>query len=312
MLITIGQINDEKKFDLGITIDNLPPNGVFQELAMEDNNSNGTIVTTEPIRVIDGWNFSNNNTYLSKIFSSPIYYPLPITDYAQNSSEVFISIKKASNIMLYYHNYNGYPVDSFQSGGQISGKQAILDNSIKKTESLFIDFNGSLPDSFLQGKAYDYNYWGEGSTGLCTYTESRYTYGYNPISSWRYLGSDIHGSCNFYGHFCFKFGGIGQNVAGKENISGPIKTAIPENISKQYLFGLSSVTFKLTDYSNYSIIYQIYVNKVGWLPTASDGQETFYSLDKPFSAIRMGLVPKSEKQYVINFWNRNIGTNNVN
>ena len=50
----------------------------------------------------------------------------------------------------------------------------------------------------------------------------------------------------------------------------------------------------------------------GWLKTASDGKETMYRFDKPISAIRMNIVPKSEKQYLIDFWDRDVGTYNVN
>ena len=42
-----------------------------------------------------------------------------------------------------------------------------------------------------------------------------------------------------------------------------------------------------------------------------DGNESKYSYDKPFSAFRMVLAPKSEKQRLISYWNRDIGTNNV-
>ena len=50
----------------------------------------------------------------------------------------------------------------------------------------------------------------------------------------------------------------------------------------------------------------------GWLKTASDGKETMYRFDKPISAIRMNIVPKSEKQYLVDFWDRDVGTYNVN
>ena len=50
----------------------------------------------------------------------------------------------------------------------------------------------------------------------------------------------------------------------------------------------------------------------GWLKTACDGEETIYRFDKPLSAIRMNIVPKSEKQYIIEFWDRDTGTNNIN
>lgn len=49
----------------------------------------------------------------------------------------------------------------------------------------------------------------------------------------------------------------------------------------------------------------------GWLKVSCDGQENSYQHDKPISAFRMNLVPKTEKQYLIDFWNRDIGTNHI-
>ena len=36
-----------------------------------------------------------------------------------------------------------------------------------------------------------------------------------------------------------------------------------------------------------------------------------YSYNKPMSAFRMTLVPKSEKEHVINTWNKDVGTFNM-
>lgn len=68
---------------------------------------------------------------------------------------------------------------------------------------------------------------------------------------------------------------------------------------------------KLKDESYYSIVYQILVNGKGWLKTCSDGEEAMYKLKKPMSAIRLALVPKTEKQYVTDLWNKDIGTNKI-
>ena len=79
---------------------------------------------------------------------------------------------------------------------------------------------------------------------------------------------------------------------------------LPEEIAKQYLYGLSGVSLSLANYSQYSIIYQIYVKDIGWLPVKYNGQETMYSFDKPFCAIRINLVPNSQRQYLIDYWNK--------
>ena len=69
---------------------------------------------------------------------------------------------------------------------------------------------------------------------------------------------------------------------------------------------------KLKDYSYFSIVYQVLVNNVGWINTCSDGQECMYDKTKPISAFRIALIPKSEKQYIIDTWNKDVGTLNLN
>lgn len=78
---------------------------------------------------------------------------------------------------------------------------------------------------------------------------------------------------------------------------------IPSEIASKYLYGISGINFSLKDYSTYSVVYQIYINDIGWLPCESDGKELMYKYDKPFSAFRMNIVPKSDKQYLIDYWN---------
>ena len=309
LIDTSTQVNSAKTFDTGIIIDNVAPEFTFLENLIQDKKSNAIINSNENLRPLSGWNLNSSSTSLNKIFTSPIYYPLNITDYAENSSEVFVAIEKASNILIKYCNYNSYPDTSFKTGGKISGKQAIIDNSIKKTEALMIRAEGNIDKSFLKSRVFDYNYWGEGSKTNCSFSETPYAYGYIPGNN---LWCDMNSNKQliyFFGTLCLELGGIGQNQAG--NTSQNIKKPIPENIAKQYLFGLSSVNFSLTNYDDYSIVYQIYVPKIGWLAPKSDGTESTYSYEQPFSAFRMVLVPKSEKQRLISYWNKDIETNNV-
>ena len=106
-----------------------------------------------------------------------------------------------------------------------------------------------------------------------------------------------------------QIGGKGQNYAG--NTCKQEYNPIPTDIANQYLYGLSGISFNLKNQPKLSIIYQIYVPNVGWLKTSSDGEETTYSHDKPFSAIRINIIPKSEKNYILNYWNSFIGTHRV-
>src|SRR5699024_9055128 len=108
-----GQKNDFQKFNTNILIDNLAPSSTCEELSIEDNKSNYVINSNEGLRPIDNWNISNNNTTLSKVFLSPIFYPIYITDYAGNKAQVFVDVNNARNIMLYYSNYNNYGISQF-------------------------------------------------------------------------------------------------------------------------------------------------------------------------------------------------------
>ena len=38
---------------------------------------------------------------------------------------------------------------------------------------------------------------------------------------------------------------------------------------------------------------------------------TMLAYNKPMSAIRVALVPNTEKQYVIDLWNKDVGTSNM-
>ena len=106
-----------------------------------------------------------------------------------------------------------------------------------------------------------------------------------------------------------QFGGIGLNFPNKNDTSG--KNPIPSEIANQNLYGISSISFKLTDSSIFSIVYQTYIKNQGWQKVCSDGEESILNFNKPISGIRMNIVPKTDKQYLIDFWNEDIGTSNI-
>ena len=302
----LGQKSDFQKFDTNILIDNISPSATCEELSIENNKSNYFIHGNEYLRPLNGWEISNANMSLSKIFSSPASYPIPITDYAGNVSEVLVDVKNAKNIMLYYANYNNYTVSKFNSNGEISGRQAIIDSSNYKTEMFVTCLDGDIDSSSLQARVFDYTYWGENTRAICHYSEIDYKYGYSPSPTTWY---DItqKNTIRFLGKLSLQLGGQGHNSP--KNSCSDFYMPIPEEIANQYLYGLSGIAFKLKDNDEYSIVYQIYVPKIGWLKASSDGEETSYSHDKPFSAIRINIVPKSEKQYLMNYWNEVIYTN---
>lgn len=102
---------------------------------------------------------------------------------------------------------------------------------------------------------------------------------------------------------CFQFGGAGINALNATDINGnnPIPS-IPN-----FPFGICGLSLSLKDYSEYSIVYQIYIGNVGWLTTKANGEETIYSKTRPMSAFRVAVIPNSEKTNLINTWNQDVG-----
>ena len=291
------QNSSEKTFSSNILIDNTAPVTIFSEELISDNYSRGTIKINEGIQPVNGWDISSDNMILSRTFSNPIEYKLPIKDFAQNPASPLVSIKKASNIILEYGAYDAGTNNTYLvTSGSIAGEQVINSDSICKTEALFIRTSGSLNPSSLKGRAFLYTYYGEGSSGNCKFTELRYNYGYNPLSSWRTVNKE--NLAYLSGKIFTEFGGTGVNYSSPNGYN-----PIPEEIAKQYPFGLSGIALSLDDYSEYSVVYQIYIKGIGWLPCKYNGEETMYSFDKPFSAIRINIVPNSQRQYLIDYWN---------
>ncbi len=157
-----GLINDETTFSTSINIDNTAPVYTFEEIATTNGKANAQITVNESIRPVNNWQLSNDKV-LTKEFCNPIKYALPIMDFAQNSSEALIDIKNASNIVLKYGAYDAYNAQTFVNAGEISSPKTVTDNSICKTEALYIQLTGDVPKSFLQARYYLYTYWGEGA-----------------------------------------------------------------------------------------------------------------------------------------------------
>lgn len=304
-----GFTNESQTFSTSITIDNTPPSITFQEILCTNGKSTAQITANESVISLPGWTSSSDATLLSKEFLNPISYLLPITDYAQNSSEVLVSINNATNLSLDYGTFDVTSRQTFTSNGKISAPNTISSDSICKAESLIIGLSGDIAPNSLQGRVYMHTYWGEGATECCLYHKSNYYHhGFNPplVSDWLNIGSDSLYSYNnkIYSHF----GGAGVN---RGNRPSSLSKPIPIAIAKQYLFGISGMQFKLNNTPDISIVYQGYVKEVGWLPCSSDGDENSYQHSKPFSSLRINLVPKTEKQYLIDFWNRDIGTHHI-
>lgn len=304
-----GLKSESQNIDTGITIDNIAPVGKFKEVKIQDGKVNGEITLSENIRKIDGWSFKDNNLKITKEFTNNISYQLPITDYAGNTSNVDINITQATYINVVYASHNSCIGWSFGYGNyDVAGKDAIKVNPVYRTEALAFNISGNVDKDFVQANTYIYTYWGEGSKGKCTTSGLIYNYGYNPgKNAFKSMNSNDLITINSKKYF--QFGGSGIN--GYLNTDANSQSPIPGEVANKYKYGISGITMKLKDYSQYSIIYQILVNGAGWVKTASDGSECTCNHNTPMSAFRIALVPKTEKQYVINQWNKDVGTFNM-
>ena len=302
-------INPETVIPTGIQIDNTSPEGTFSETEIEEGKVLATILANEKIRKVEGWELTQNEMQLEKEFTNNISYIFTITDFAQNTKEIEINISKATNIMITYASHNSAIGWTYGYGNyDVAGAQAVKENPIYKTEALAFRIIGNIPKDFVQINTCIYTHWGEGSKATCGDSGMIYQYGYNPGKNlFKTMSSDDLVTIN--GNKYVQFAGTGMNGSQKKDIEG--SNRIPFETVYQYNYGISGVTMKLKDESYYSIVYQILVNGQGWLKTCSDGEEAMYQFNKPMSAIRLALVPKTEKNYILDLWNQDVGTNRI-
>lgn len=302
--------NDYMKIDSKITIDNIAPQGIFTEEKASGGKVNVNVDLNEKIRKLDGWNFSENEMKINKEFTNNISYELPVIDYAGNRAIIDINITKATYINIIYASHNSQVGWTFGYGNyDIAGKEAVEKRAIYKTEALAFNISGNIESDFIQARTYIYTYWGDSSYGKCTSSGLLYKNGYNP-SSTTYKSMSSSDLVTIQGKKYFQFGGAGINGDGIKDANG--ENPIPNSAAKEYRYGICGIKFKLKEYSQFSIVYQIYVDKVGWVKSCSDGEECIYNKTSPMSAFRMALVPNTEKQYVIDTWDKDIGTSNMN
>lgn len=298
--------NDKVEFDTNIIIDNTKPTGEFVENKIANGKINGVINVSEQIRNVEGWDFSGDKQHLSKEFTNNISYKLPIKDYAGNENFVEVNITQATYINLIYASHNSNVGWTYGYGNyDVAGGSAISINPILKTEAIAFNVNGNVETDFVQANAYVYTYWGEGSFARCRTSGMLYNYGYNPNDgTYKSMNSDDWVIINSRKYF--QFGGSGINATGNTDIYG--NRPIPNDIANSHSYGISGMSLKLKDYSQFAIVYQILVDKVGWINACSNGQQCMYSKERPMSGFRVALVPKSEKQYVLDSWNKDVGT----
>lgn len=303
-----NNINQETIINTGIQIDNTAPIVSFTQEAQRDGKVIADLKANEQIRTVNGWDLSEDRLTLTKEFACNVSYPFKITDFAQNIAQVDINITKATNIKIQYGAFNQKTKWSFGNCNyEIAGKETVLENGTETTEMFSLLTEGEIEKDFIQVQNYIHTYWGEDVNGLGYSYENRYYYGYNPSANT--YASMVTGDLVYINKkLNLVVGGDGMNRVGNNGLGGK---PIPEDIANQYLFGISGIKLKLKDESYYSIVYQIWVKNVGWQRAVSDGEEAVYSHDKPIGGYRMVLIPKTEKQYIIDYWNKDVGTNNI-
>lgn len=182
----INQSNQENKktiLETGIMIDNTAPVITLKEQEIEEGKVIADLKINEEIRDIKGWNLTEDRKNLSKEFKNNVSYPLPVTDYAENTAKVEINIHKATNVQLEYGMLGDNRVWEFgQGNNEIVGKEMLKKNSDYKIEMISLWTNGAIENDFIQIQTYINTYWGEGKSGVSDTYENIYRHGYNPSS----------------------------------------------------------------------------------------------------------------------------------
>lgn len=299
--------NELKEIKTNIIIDNTVPELKLIENKIDGGKVNAVIQGNERIRELEGWSFSENNQQIEKVFTNNISYELPIQDYAGNQSNFSVNITQATFINIEYASHNSNIGWTYGYGNyDIAGSQAVKTDSKFKTEAIAFRITGNIDDDFVQASSYVYTHWGEGSRAKCSSSNLIFNYGYNPEMG-IYKSMVSNDLVTIKGKRYFQLGGAGVNAINYTDVNGNN----PITADSVYKYGICGINMKLKDYSQFSIVYQVLVSGVGWIETSSDGQECMYSKKSPISAFRVALVPNSERQYVINTWNKDIETYNV-
>ena len=297
----IGNSNIEVEKDLQIKIDNTSPQATYSQEKMEDGKIKAQITANEKIRNLEGWT-NKNDTTIEKVFSSNVSYITEIEDLAGNKAELEINVTQATNIILSYASHNSEVSWTYGYGNyDIAGLEAIKKNAKYKTESLAFSILGNVEKDFLQARVYVHTYWGDGAASICHQSGQIYYHGWNPPESeWSTLLNKEN--IILEGRNYIQFGGVGINRDKNTDTNG--NNPIPESVSTKYKYGISGMQLKLKDDSEYSIVYQIYVDQVGWVKPAKNGEVTCYKENKPISALRIALIPNSELNALLDTWNK--------
>ena len=293
-----GNVIKETILDLGILIDNTAPEVSF----IQEKNINGKILakisSNEEIRKENGWLMSLDQKVISKEFISDIKYKKQVQDFAGNIASVDINIKGSQYLGLktiaHISNMGWVKEDTNYIGANR------LDNRYK-IEGLIIRTGENVEKDFLRASAFVYTYWGEGTSAISNEFNVKYDYGYNPKDGYKTMEKSQ--LVNYEEEEYIHLGAEGINFHGTTDING--NNPIPEDIASEHRYGISGISFDLKDNSENSIIYQVFIDNVGWTKTCKNGEEAMIAHDKTIGAMRIAVVPTSEVNQIIEQWNLN-------
>ena len=312
-----GNGNEKIEFDLGIEIDNINPKGEYLQNILENGKVEAIIQTDEVIRNIDGWN--GNGVRFTKVFPANVSYIIKVFDYAENMSELEVNVTNASYIKLIYAAHNSEIGWTFGLGNyDIAGKEAVIRNINYKIEALAFRIDGKVEKDFVRVNGYVYSYWNTLTDyGKCSSTGYKYKLRGAPNSNYLdYYSMASQNLSTINGQKYIQIGGAGINAVGNTDYNGnnpiPQNAIYDNNNIALYPYGVSELKIDLKSYDELSVVYQILVKGKGWIKTAKNGEKLSYNLKTPMTAIRTAIIPNSEVESLIELWDKDIGTANVN
>ena len=294
---------EEIMLDVGIQIDNISPQIKYNQQILKNGKALVQIISDEPMRDIEGWNLNETKEIASKEFISNINYNKTVKDLAGNISnelEIKVSGTEAFEYMAHISEIGWNKAKNNFIG-------IIKANNKYKIESLAFRTNDYIEKDFLKVSAYAYTYWEKGSIIKSECTGNIYNCGYNPIVGYSTMTNTENVEIDGKKYLQI----AGERINGKNYTDIYGNNPIPPEIAIQYNYGISAIKLDLKDTSEYSIIYQIFFNDIGWSKTYKNGEEAIRDYTKPFEAIKIAIVPTSEIEFIINEWNQNIGTYNI-
>ena len=294
---------EETSLDVGICIDNIPPQLEYKQQILNNGKVLIHIISNEKIRKVDGWNLDESKQICSKEFISDIKYNKTVVDLAGNISdnlEIKVEGCKAFEYMAHISEIGWVRAENNFAG-------IIKTNNKYKIESLAFRTNDYIEKDFLKVSAYSYTYWEKGSIIESECTGNLYICGYNPVTGYSTMENTKNVVINGKNYLQIS----GERINGKNYTDIYGNNPIPPEIAVQYNYGISAIKLDLKDTSEYSIIYQIFFNDMGWSKTYKNGEEAIRDYTKPFEAIKIAIIPTSELENIIKEWNKTIGTYNL-